>query len=168
LSQNRIFCHFYINIFMKKTVILIISISFLYGCVLQKNSKSEQGIIGAVRWVEGNLMPMIGDTTLNTRSMGIPIEREIYLFKAVKRNEAISAGSTFYKQVNGELVYRTRSKKDGSFKMEVPPGKYSIFVMEKEGYFANIFDGDNYINPVTVQINNFTDIQILVNYKAYY
>lgn len=113
-------------------------------------------------------MPAIGDTTYIERAKGIPIERDIYIFKAVKQQDALSAGGTFYKSINGELVYRLKSRKDGTFKVKLPPGRYSIFVMEKDGYFANIFDGDNYINPVTVQANKFTAIQIQVNYKAFY
>lgn len=153
---------------MKKLLIILISILFLSGCINQKNSLGDQGIIGEVRWIEGNLMPAIGDTSYIERAKGIPIERDIYIFKAVKQEDAVSAGGTFYKSINGELVYRLESKRDGTFKVNLPPGKYSIFVMEKDGYFANIFDGDNYINPVTVQANNFTEIQIQVNYKAFY
>ncbi|MCK5280536.1 MAG: carboxypeptidase regulatory-like domain-containing protein [Cyclobacteriaceae bacterium] len=153
---------------MEKVLIFLLSILFLLGCINQKHSSGKQGIIGEVRWIEGNLMPAIGDTTYIERAKGIPIERDIYIFKAVKQQDALSAGGTFYKSINGELVYRLKSRKDGTFKVKLPPGRYSIFVMEKDGYFANIFDGDNYINPVTVQANKFTAIQIQVNYKAFY
>jgi len=128
----------------------------------------RQGIVGEVRWVEGNLMPTIGDTSLYERARGIPLVRDIYIFRAVKREDVVSGGGSFYKLVNGNLVGRLKTKKDGKFQADLPPGKYSIFVMEEEGYFANIFDGENYINPVTVQANRFTEIKILVNYKAYY
>lgn len=153
---------------MEKVLIFLLSILFLLGCINQKHSSGKQGIIGEVRWIEGNLMPAIGDATYIERAKGIPIERDIYIFKAVKQQDALSAGGTFYKSINGELVYRLKSRKDGTFKVKLPPGRYSIFVMEKDGYFANIFDGDNYINPVTVQANKFTAIQIQVNYKAFY
>ncbi|MCK5467242.1 MAG: carboxypeptidase regulatory-like domain-containing protein [Cyclobacteriaceae bacterium] len=153
---------------MEKVLIFLLSILFLLGCINQKHNSGKQGIIGEVRWIEGNLMPAIGDTTYIERAKGIPIERDIYIFKAVKQQDALSAGGTFYKSINGELVYRLKSRKDGTFKVKLPPGRYSIFVMEKDGYFANIFDGDNYINPVTVQANKFTAIQIQVNYKAFY
>ena len=61
-----------------------------------------------------------------------------------------------------------RSNKNGIFKANLSVGKYSIFILEKDGYFANTFDGDNYISPVTIHANKFTEIQILVNYQAYY
>lgn len=153
---------------MKKVPIIFIAILILTSCINQKISLATQGIIGEVRWVEGNLMPTIGDTTYAARAKGIPIEREIYIYKATKPDDAIRADGNFYTSISTKLVKRLKSGKDGSFKVILPPGKYSLFVMEKEGLFANTFDGDNYINPVTVQANNFTEIQIMVNYKAYY
>ena len=140
----------------------------LLGCVTQKPNYYDQGLAGEVRWVEGNLMPTIGDTTYAERARGIPIEREIYVFKAVKKENTISAVGTFYKSVQSELVSKFMTNPDGTFKVSLPAGRYSVFVMEEEGYFANLFDGGNYINPVTVHTNNFTEIQILVNYKAFY
>lgn len=113
-------------------------------------------------------MPSIGDTTYATRAKGVPIKREIYIYKATKPDDAVWADGNFYASIRTQLVKKVKSGKDGRFKVKLPPGKYSVFVVEKEGLFANIFDGDNCINPVTVQANNFTEIQILVNYKAYY
>ncbi len=153
---------------MEKLLTLLISILLLYACINQNGSLNKQGIIGEVRWVEGNLMPTIGDTTYAARAKGIPIEREVFIYEVTKADDAVRSTGNFYTSINAKLVKKIKTGKDGSFKVNVPPGKYSLFVMEKEGLFANTFDGDNYISPVTVQANNFTEIQILVNYMAYY
>lgn len=153
---------------MKKVPFIFIAILYLSACINSKSSFNNQGIIGDVRWVEGNLMPTIGDTTYAARAKGIPIEREIYIYEATKADDVVRVDGIFYTSINTKLVKKIKTGKDGGFKVNVAPGKYSLFVMEKEGLFANTFDGDNYINPVTVQANNFTEIQILVNYKAYY
>lgn len=153
---------------MKNTVIIFISTILIFGCISQRGSSGKQGIIGEVRWVEGNLMPAIGDNSYTQRANGIPIERDIYIFSAVKRDNTISAGGSFYKSVNGKLIARMNSNPDGTFKIKLPIGTYSIFVMEDQGYFANIFDGDGYINPVTVHANEFTEFKILINYNAVY
>ena len=153
---------------MKNTVIIFISTMLILGCISQRGSSGKQGIIGEVRWVEGNLMPAIGDNSYTQRAIGIPIERDIYIFNAVKRDNTISGGGSFFKSVNEKLVARLNSNPDGIFKVKLPIGTYSIFVMEDQGYFANIFDGNGYINPVTVHANEFTEIKILVNYKAVY
>ncbi len=153
---------------MKNFLFIFIAILFLFACTTQKRISNKQGIIGEVRWVEGNLMPTIGDTTYAARAKGIPIEREVFIYKAIKADDVNRSKGNFYASISGKLVRRIKSSRDGTFKVMLPPGKYSLFVIEKEGLFANRFDGKNYINPVTVQANNFTEIQILVNYKAYY
>ena len=153
---------------MKKICIAVLSIFLAAGCVNQKINSSGQGLIGEVRWVEGNLMPTIGDTTYAERAMGIPIERELFVFMAVTNENTIGAGGTFYKSIQSELVSKVRTDRKGGFKVSLPPGKYSIFVKEEDGFFANSFDGENYINPVTIHANKFTEIQILVNYNAFY
>ena len=40
--------------------------------------------------------------------------------------------------------------------------------MEKESIFKNKFDGGNCLNAATAQANNFTEIQIQLNYKGFY
>jgi hypothetical protein len=40
--------------------------------------------------------------------------------------------------------------------------------MEAEGLFANKYDGEGFINPVTIVANSFVNMEILINYKAYY
>jgi len=146
----------------------MLSIWIFFGCATPKNNVSDQGILGEVRWVEGNLMPMIGDSTYAERSKGKPVEREIYIYKATRLEDVSSSGDTFYTSISTDLVGKVRSGKDGTFSIKLSPGTYSLFVKEEKGFFANRFDGNNYINPVTVQANKFTDVQILVNYKAYY
>lgn len=153
---------------MRKTVIFIILFSVVLSCAIHRNPIGKEGIVGEIRWVEGNLMPAIGDTTYNSRSKGIFIQRELHIFRVVKSDDVIPADGAFYKQINGELFSRLKTDKKGTFRVALPPGRYSVFTMENEGYFANIFDGDGYINPVTVHEGEFTELQIVVNYKAYY
>lgn len=153
---------------MEKLLLILLMLSILFGCINHKNASGNQGIIGEVKWLEGNLMPAIGDTSYTERAKGTPVIREIYIYKAAKPEDVVSNGGTFYKVINTEFVKKVKTKKDGTFKAKLPPGKYSIFTMEKKGLFANKFDGENFINPVTVHDNKITEIQILVNYKAFY
>ena len=113
-------------------------------------------------------MPSIGDTSYASRAEGVPIEREIYVYKATQLKDVERSGGSFYTSIHTPLIKKVKSKKDGSFRVLLPSGKYSLFIVEEEGFFANTFDGDNYINPVTVQPNKYTEIKIRVNYKAFY
>lgn len=153
---------------MKKHLIILISTLLVYACVNQKGIMKTQGFNGEIRWVEGNLMPTIGDTTYAIRARGVPIVREIFIYETTHPSDVTLVKGTFYKSITTKLVKKVKSKKDGTFKVILPPGKYSVFVLDKEGFFANTFDGENCISPVTVQANNFTEIKILLNYKAYY
>ena len=74
--------------------------------------------------------------------------------------------STLYSKVNTPLIQKIKTDENGAFQAELKPGKYSLFVREKDGLFANVFDGQGIINPVTVEAGKFTDIVIKVNYKA--
>ncbi len=156
------------DVYFRKSVIFIIVLNFIFACIATKKPSTEQGIKGEVRWVEGNLMPAVGDTTINMRYKGIPIKRELYIFQAVKKDDVISGGGQFYKKVNVDLVARIQTNNKGFFKLDLPPGYYSIFVLEEDGFFANTFDENGFISPVTVHENEFTEIIIMVNYKAYY
>jgi len=153
---------------MRKLILLLVTLSVVLGCITQKKFSGNQGIIGEVCWVEGNLMPSVDDTTYAARVKGMPVKRKVYIYQATRRDEAVSVNGVFFKISRSELIGRVKSKSNGKFKVKLPPGKYSLFVMEEEGLFANSFDGDNYINPVTVHANKYAEVQILVNYKAYY
>lgn len=147
---------------IRKIVVLSL---LLAGCAAQKPSKT-QGIAGEVRWVEGNLMPAINDTTYAQRAKGTPISKEIYIYKATKMKDTHQG--VFFQNISSPLARRVQTDEQGKFKVDLPPGKYSLFVKEKEGLFASTFDGDGYINPVQVEVGEYAQITILVNYKAFY
>ena len=140
----------------------------LSDCVSQNLRTGKQGILGEIRWIEGNVMPTVGDTSYINKTKGEPVKRVIYIYKAIKRDEAKPYDGVFYTDIKTELIRKIKSNTQGKFQVSLPPGKYSLFVKEKGGLFANTFDGENYINPVTVQPEKFTEIQILVNYRAFY
>jgi hypothetical protein len=154
---------------MKTILYLILGISFLLGCTPFQKSISQQGIKGKIVWFEGNLMPTIDSKTSNNKTLGIPIQRTIWIYNAVTRSDTNTGhSSSFYSEVHGKLIKKIKTDKKGFFKANLEPGKYSIFVQEEAGLFANVFDGEGFINPITVEAGKFTDVVIKVNYKAAY
>jgi hypothetical protein len=147
--------------------LLLVSILLSSACSAKMFS-GNAGIIGEVRWVEGNLMPAVNDTTYAQRAKGIPARREIYIYKALSIESAESADGVFYPIFENGLVKKIKTKKDGTFKVNLPAGVYSLFVLENHQLFANRFDGEGLINPVKVREHEWTEISILVNYNAYY
>ena len=100
-------------------------------------------------------------------SKGDPVQREVYVCKLTKTSQVTQSNDFF--QVPDEIIIKKISSDDkGWFSCELPPGKYSLFTKEEDGLFANIFDGESNINPVTVEKGEITECTITINYKAYY
>jgi hypothetical protein len=114
-------------------------------------------------------MPSVGDNTYQQRAKGTPVQRTVHIYEATQQAQVktVESGS-IYTDVTSQLIMKTRTDKNGYFRARLKPGKYSIFIQEDKGLFANIFDGQGIINPVTVEAGKFTDIVIKVNYKAVY
>lgn len=131
--------------------------------------KIDQGIQGQVRWLEGNLMPTISDDpqTKQTPQHGAPVEREILVYELTSMDQAEGTGPVF-SGINTQLVTQVKTDDKGRFSVELPAGRYSLFTKEPEGYFANQFDGEGHINPITVYQDSVRQVLIEINYKAAY
>ena len=129
----------------------------------------EQGLAGQVLWLEGNFMPTIGDEPdVNRKKFkGQPVQRTIHIYELTTMEEA-SADGPFFHHIETNLVEKVETNEEGKFVVSLPPGQYSVFVKEEDGLFANFFDGEGNINPVTIKEGEITPITIEVNYKATY
>jgi hypothetical protein len=132
-------------------------------CALTSSYSQHQGVCGKVLWVEGNQMPGPG----MERAKPPGIIREVYIYEAVTTDQCKEENG-FYSDISKPLIARIKSKKDGSFRVKLKPGIYSVFVKEKEGLWAPIFDGQGRINPITVSEKNWTTLIFEVNYEAAY
>ncbi len=140
----------------------LLTLLFIFTILLSAEAQ-KQGIKGKVFWRSGNQMPGPGKVKLPDQG----IVREIVIYTLVRIPEAKQTG-VFFSDIKGEPVATVLSKADGSFKVKLPPGKYSVFVKESNGLFANLFDGDGNINPVTVKPKKCTWVTIAVDYEAAY
>ncbi|MCS5490165.1 carboxypeptidase regulatory-like domain-containing protein [Algoriphagus limi] len=133
-----------------------------------KSQTSEsQGISGKVTWLEGNQMPMIsedGDAS-PVNPKGIPAKRTILIYPLTNLADSRMEDGLFV-QVKGEPIAKTESDENGEYKLELSPGRYSIFTQEEDGLFANLFDGEGNIQPVTIRDKEWTILDIIINYKA--
>ena len=145
----------------------------LFVCIMFascKNTQSmlsegvSQGVSGQVLWYEGDLMPGFDKEPAE----GKPIQREIYIYRATKIEQAEVQDGSFYLNIKTELVKKIISDEDGKFIVALEPGTYSVFVKEPKGLFASRFDQSGIINPVTIGQNELVSITIRVDYKAAY
>lgn len=123
---------------------------------------AQQGIRGKVVWVSGNQMP--GPGAERTTPKGI--KREIHIYSLTTVGQTTQTDGVFFSDVKSQFVKKVRSKKNGKFCVKLPPGQYSVFIKEDKGLFANLFDGENYIHPITVKSGEYEIITIQVNYAA--
>ena len=66
------------------------------------------------------------------------------------------------------LVTAVRSDQNGYFEVELPQGRYSLFVREGGYYYANLIDGEGYVFPVEVKEGEAAGIQFDITYMATY
>jgi hypothetical protein len=131
-------------------------------------NKVKQGISGKVIWREGNQMPQIsekGSKPQMGKTMGI--KREVFIHEPTKIEDA-RGEAPFFAQPRTKRIAVAASNSDGEFKIALPIGKYSVFVREEKGLFANAFDGEGYICLIEVKENQVTEIEIIVDNKAAY
>jgi hypothetical protein len=126
------------------------------------NKEITQGIAGKVLWREGDHMPGPGNTP---RSAGVA--KEVLIYELTKTDQTVQNGQ-FFKDLKTDLVQKVTSDANGNFQVSLSPGTYSVFTNEADGYFANIFDAEDNIFPITVDSGRVTRISIVVDYKAVY
>ena len=75
-------------------------------------------------------------------------------------------GFPFYTAIHTQLVATVYSDSSGFFQVELPPGQYSLFVVEDTLFYANFFSVDGNIFPVTVKEGRVAHRRFDITYKA--
>jgi hypothetical protein len=123
----------------------------------------KQGLHGQVFWVSGNQMP--GPESILSPNQGAV--REVLVYELTTIKDVTQVGP-FFRDIKTKMVATIQSKPDGTFKVKLPPGAYSVFTKEKNGLYANLFDEKNNINPVVVKIGEYVWKVITIDYDAAY
>lgn len=142
---------------MKYTLVILILLTSLAA------NGQKQGLQGQVFWVSGNQMP--GPDAVLSPNQGAV--REVLIYEITNITDATQVGP-FFRDIKTRLVATVTSKADGTFKVKLPAGSYSVFTREKNGYYANLFDGKGYINPVTIKEGQYAWKTITIDYDAAY
>lgn len=132
----------------------------------------DQGIWGEVLFWEGNFMPIVYPDV--SSGMISPVIRTIFIHEATKEDQVEwtyveiepCCGARFISRISTDLVAVTQSDELGFFEIELPAGRYSIFVSEYGYLYANLFNGYGYIFLVEVREGEVTGIQFDITYKA--
>jgi hypothetical protein len=127
------------------------------------------GVWGTVSFREGNCMP-----GYNRRSCKEgPVRRTVQAFAATRVSEATKADpilNGFFTSFTTAKIAETVSDSDGFFQLSLPPGTYTLVVVEEGKLYARSYEGsdpDKTIHPVTVG-NGPLRRDIVIDYKAAY
>ncbi len=129
----------------------------------RKKTAPKQGICGTIIEKRGNHMPTVDRPT----PAELPVEREVLIYPVLKTEQVTMTEDGFYSSVPGEPIKTVRSDKRGKFcAYGLPAGTYSVLVREPKGLYANLFDGQNRINPVTVQKQKVAKLIVEISHGA--
>jgi len=143
---------------MKKLLLLLA----FFGTV-QSAKLPRQGIQGQVFWLSGNQMPEPGKNVSPQQG----VLREVLIYGAATLRD-VEQRDQFYQSVKTELVTTISTKSDGTFKVRLPEGQYSVFTKEANGLFANVVDKNGCVSCITVTPKHFSWISLTVDYEAVY
>lgn len=159
---------------MNQLVKLLFAASFtliLFQCAPYQ--PEGEGVVGKVTWVEGNQMPMIAeaepenDKKEKRATIGEPVKRTLRVYPLMKISD-VNLENGLFTSVAAKPITEIETDENGSYTLNLNPGRYTILTVEDGGQFASIFDGDGNIQPVTVKEGEWTLLDIVVNYKAAY
>ena len=94
-----------------------------------------------------------------------PVKRTVRIYPLIQF-EDLKIENGLYTAVAEEPLTEIETDEKGKYSIQLSPGRYSILVVEEGGLFASIFDGQGNVQPVTVKENEWTLLDIEVNYKA--
>lgn len=146
---------------------ILLCIGLAVGCKSPK--EKTQGIHGQLFWVEGNLMPQAseGGNSSTEKNLRQGVQRTVKIHSLTHMDQ-LSIGDYLIGTIQTPEIASFETEPDGSFRIELPIGKYSLFTVEQDGFFANTFDSENHINPVEVKVGEWSKFDVIINYKAVY
>jgi hypothetical protein len=137
---------------------------FLFACSGLKSAQPvSQGLSGYIYLVRGNQMPSPGRPI----SKGRGVSRDIYIYEPTSVSQT-QGTSPVFDAIKTRLIAHTKSDTTGRYHINLPVGKYSVFVKDNGKFFAAESNGEAILNPVEVFVKTFTQKDIIINNKAAY
>ena len=149
------------------TLGLILIALLLLGCsTIKKQSKVQfaQGIQGQIFEQKGNQMPQKGKPF----SKGVGFATQLYVFEPTSMQSASQISGSIFRQPSTQLIGSYATDSLGYFKVNLAPGRYSIFVRYQNGYYATSFNQLNELGIVQVLAGTFVPIEVIISAKASY
>ena len=124
-----------------------------------------QGVCGTVVEKRGNRMP--SPDAPRSNAGGTLVVREVLIFPLLNMSQVDAGDNGFINSVrNTKPIKTVKSGKDGKFCVSLPVGNYSVVVREPEGLYANLYDSQSNINPISVEKNRRSTTIVEITHQA--
>jgi len=137
----------------------------------QQKVTIDEGIWGTLLQREGDCQPVIEIDYFakRYRCRTFPIQREILVYEYTLWKDAVTSSFSpvFFETVFSKLVAITTCDRDGFFELALEPGKYSLFIREKELLYANWGDGQGGVCPIAVEPDKVSEMNLILDYASY-
>ena len=129
----------------------------------------NQGVTGTVSFKEGDCMPSIG---INSSCKNCPVSRTVRIYEYTLESQTVkSQPGGFYESFSTKLIKEVAADDNGFFEASLPPGKYTLVVIEDGRLYSSqgeILAGIVGISPLVITRNSVTVSNFIIGYKAYY
>jgi hypothetical protein len=143
-----------------KAIVFVLLSAGLFSC-----SSAKVLVLGKVQLVMGNQMP--SPDLANEEPGGF--STTVYFFEPTLVNMGLPSGEQgLFMMTDKKLVAKVLAEKDGSFKLKLKPGKYSVLLGKDGQYYSNISDLEGLINPIEINKNSKKPLVLKADWGAIY
>lgn len=143
-----------------KAIVFVLLSAALFSC-----SSAKVLVAGKVQRIMGNQMP---SPDLAKEEPG-GFSTTVYFFEPTLVNMGLPTGEQgVFMMTDKKLVAKVLAEKDGSFKLKLKPGKYSVLLGKDGQYYSNISDLEGLINPIEINKSSKKPLVLKADWGAIY
>jgi len=137
----------------------LLAFLFLPYLIAFPSSAQRSGIKGQVYLISSN------ENSTPAAYQGVPLE--LFVYPIISSAEVDMEDDAITK-IYSQPIERTFSDWNGSFKIKLPPGSYSIFVRYKNRFYGNLIDSKGNLSPAIVSERTYAWTTITVGYQPFH
>ncbi len=121
-----------------------------------------QGLWGDVWFWDGDFMPICPQGIVRA------VSREIVIFERATQADVTSIENRpgFYSEVRVDEIARITSNQQGFYQLTLPPGEYSIFIVEDSMYYRGAGHYYEMVSRVMIAEDVVTELRIDITYLS--
>lgn len=127
-----------------------------------------EGIYGKVVERYGDWMPWVGSNPPDHGER--PIECEIYVYEYTRTRDFDQAyiGNYPIESMPKPLVGTTSSDRKGRYQLSLPPGDYSVLLLDNDGKLhVNGLNGEGGLCPIRVEAGKVSELNLVLDHAVY-